>query len=31
MIVPVDSLEKWFNKFNKKYDADPNFVYKTSE
>ena len=31
MAVPVNSLEKWFEKFSKKYDMDPNFVYKTQE
>ena len=31
MVVPVNLLEKWFDKFSKKYDVDPNFVYKTSE
>ena len=29
MAVPVNSLEKWFEKFSRKYDMDPNFVYKT--
>ncbi len=31
MVVPVNSLEKWFEKFSKKYDVDPNFVYKSNE
>ena len=31
MVVPVNSLEKWFEKFTRKYDMDPNFVYKTQE
>ena len=29
LVVPMNSLEKWFDKFNRKYDMDPNFVYKT--
>ena len=31
LVVPQISLEKWFEKFKRKYDLDPNFVYKTSE
>lgn len=30
-MVPFNTLENWYNKFLKKYDFDPNFVYKTTE
>uniref|UniRef100_A0A7S3CSJ0 Hikeshi-like domain-containing protein n=1 Tax=Strombidium rassoulzadegani TaxID=1082188 RepID=A0A7S3CSJ0_9SPIT len=29
--VPLTALDKWFEKFSRKYDADPNFVYKSME
>ena len=29
MVVPINALERWFDRFSKKYDVDPNFVYKT--
>lgn len=30
MVVPVNTLDKWFDKFNRKYELDPNFVFKTN-
>ncbi|CDW82670.1 UNKNOWN [Stylonychia lemnae] len=29
LVVPLNTLDKWFDKFNRKYDLDPNFVFKT--
>ena len=31
MVIPVNSLDKWYEKFSRKYDMDPNFVYKSTE
>ena len=29
LVVPLNTLDKWFDKFMRKYDLDPNFVFKT--
>ena len=29
LIVPINTLEKWYDKFNEKYKVDPNFIMKT--
>ena len=29
MMVPTNSLEKWFDRFQRKYAIDPNFVFKS--
>ena len=31
LVVPLNTLDKWYDKFLRKYDLDPNFVYKTNE
>ncbi len=31
MMVPTNSLEKWFDRFQRKYAIDPNFVFKSSD
>jgi hypothetical protein len=30
LVVPLNSLDKWYDRFIKKYNYDPNFVYKTT-
>ena len=29
LVVPLNSLETWYNKFLQKYNMDPNFLMKT--
>lgn len=29
LVVPLNSLETWYEKFNLKYKMDPNFLMKT--
>lgn len=31
LVVPLNTIDKWFDKFMKKYALDPNFIYKTDE
>ena len=31
VMVPLDAFDKWQEKFWQKYEADPNFVSKSSE
>ena len=31
LVVPLNTIDKWFDKFMKKYALDPNFVFKTDE
>ena len=31
LVVPRNTLEKWYDKFMRKYELDPNFIYKTSD
>jgi len=31
LVVPLNTIDKWFDKFMKKYSQDPNFVFKTDE
>lgn len=31
LIVPLNTIDKWFDRFMKKYALDPNFVFKTDE
>ena len=31
MIVPTNVMGKWYERFLRKYDLDPNFVYKSTE
>jgi hypothetical protein len=29
LVVPINTLEKWYDKFNQNYKMDPNFIMKT--
>ena len=29
LVVPLNTLETWYDKFNQKYKLDPNFIMKT--
>ena len=31
MNVPVQAIDKWFEKFQNKHKLDPNFVFKSTE
>lgn len=31
LVVPLNTIDKWFDKFLRKYAMDPNFVFKTDE
>ena len=31
MVVPTNTLSKWYDRFLKKYELDPNFVFKSTE
>lgn len=31
LVVPLNTIDKWFDRFMKKYALDPNFVFKTDE
>jgi hypothetical protein len=30
-VVPLNTIDKWFDKFMRKYALDPNFVFKTDD
>lgn len=30
-MVPLNTIDKWFDKFMRKYALDPNFVFKTDD
>jgi hypothetical protein len=30
LVVPLNTIDKWFDRFMKKYSIDPNFVFKSS-
>jgi hypothetical protein len=29
LVVPLNTIDKWFERFMQKYALDPNFVFKT--
>lgn len=31
LVVPLTSLQNWYDKFNLQYNIDPNFLFKTNE
>lgn len=31
LVVPSNTLDKWYDKFMRKYELDPNFIYKSQE
>lgn len=31
LVVPHNALDRWLERFWRKYELDPNFVFKTTE